>query len=123
MSKKSAPPARAARCRACIVDLLNDRLFKALGDPRRIAILARVAESKKPCTVSEVASCCPTDVSVVSRHLAILRDAEILVAEKRGREVYYCVRCSELAATLRALADAIERCAIAGTGKAKETNA
>jgi len=95
---------------SCIGKLLDDRLFKALGAPRRIAILVRVAESPKPCRVSEVASCCPTDISVVSRHLGLLRDAGILAAEKRGREVYYSVRCSELAATLRALADGIEQC-------------
>ena len=62
------------------------------------------------CTVSEAAECCPVNISVVSRHLAMLRDAGILHAQKRGREVYYSVRYPELAATLRAIADAIEAC-------------
>lgn len=119
MSKRSPLTSRKqARC-ARLAELLDDRLFKALGDPRRIAILARVAESAKPCTVSETASCCPTDFSVVSRHLAILRDAKILSAEKRGREVYYSVRCPELVATLRALADGIEQCCAPKEGNAR----
>ena len=69
-----------------------------------------LAESGEPTTVSEVATCCPTDLSVVSRHLAILRDAEILEASRRGREVRYRVRYGELARTLRRLADALESC-------------
>lgn len=52
--------------------------------------------------------CCPVDISVVSRHLGILRDAGILEARKRGREVYYRVRIDQLTALLRNLADALE---------------
>jgi len=63
-----------------------------------------------PQTVSEVAGCCPTDLSVVSRHLATLCDAGILEAEKPGKEVYYSICYLELATTLRAMADAIESC-------------
>jgi len=85
-------------------------LFRALGDPNRVALLVRLAEIGRPCTVSEAAGCCPTDISVVSRHLAMLRDAGILKAEKRGREVYYSVRYAELVSTLRQMAEAIEGC-------------
>lgn len=85
-------------------------LFKALCDPNRIAILARLARLGRPCTVTKVAECCPVNISVVSRHLGLLRDAGVLEAEKRGKEVYYTVRYTQLAATLRAVADAIETC-------------
>jgi ArsR family transcriptional regulator len=64
----------------------------------------------RPCTVTKVAECCPTDISVVSRHLAVLRQAGVLAAEKRGKEVYYWLRSGELAETLRAIADTIECC-------------
>jgi len=57
-----------------------------------------------------MAECCPVNVSVVSRHLALLRDAGILAAERRGKEVYYSVRYPQLVATLRAIANAIEAC-------------
>jgi len=93
-----------------IDELLEARFFKALCDPRRIGILVRLARSCGPQTVTEVSSCCPTDISVVSRHLATLRDAGMLQAEKRGKEVYYSVRYPELVSTLRAIADAIEAC-------------
>lgn len=110
MSKERTEQAQHPECCPCVGDALKARFFKALGDPNRIAILARLAECTKPCTVSEVAACCPTNISVVSRHLAMLRDAGILEAEKKGREVYYSVRYSELASTLRAIANAIEAC-------------
>ncbi len=47
---------------------------------------------------------------MVSRHLAMLRDAGILSAEKRGKEVYYTVRCEEVVGLLRRIADALEAC-------------
>ena len=111
MSKE--PPNSAVHGRGCcpaIDELLEARFFKALCDPSRIGILARLAQSCEPRTVSDIASCCLTNVSVVSRHLAMLRDVGILHAEKRGKEVYYAVRYPELAATLRRIADAIEAC-------------
>jgi DNA-binding transcriptional ArsR family regulator len=89
---------------------LSPKLFKALCDPTRVALLVRVAESCAPCTVSEAAECCPINLSVVSRHLAQLRDAGILQAERRGKQVFYSARASELVRTLRAIADALERC-------------
>ncbi len=90
--------------------LLDPRLFKALGDPNRLALLVQLSQCGTSCTVSQAAECCPVDISVVSRHLAMLRDAGILNAQKRGKEVHYSVRYPELAATLRAIADAIEAC-------------
>ena len=91
------------------------RLFRALCDPNRLVILARLAEQGAPATVSEVAATLPIDLSVVSRHLAMLRDAGILEAEKRGKEVYYSVRLGWLVGTLRGTADALAKCCPSGT--------
>ena len=99
--------------RSCCPDLrevLTPELFKALCDPTRLSILARLAECCGELSVSDVAESCPIDISVVSRHLAQLKNAGILEAEKRGRTVYYSIRASFLVASLRAIADAIEGC-------------
>lgn len=120
MSKRRPPKPRQAPGCACIGEAARAGFFKALGDPSRVALLVRLADIGKPCTVSQAAECCPTDISVVSRHLAMLRDAGILHAEKRGREVYYSVRHSELAATLRTMADAIAACCGPGDSSKKE---
>ena len=89
---------------------MQPAFFKALADPNRIAMLTRLAACCRACTVSEIAECCPVNVSVVSRHLAMLRDADVLEARKQGKQVYYTVRYSELVNSLRQIADAIEAC-------------
>lgn len=90
--------------------ILDPSLFRALGDPSRLSVLCRLIELGEPSTVSQVACCCPLDLSVVSRHLAQLRLAGVAAAEKRGKEVRYRVLYASLARTLRAMADAIEAC-------------
>lgn len=117
-----ADPAGAATCGPELSHLLSPKLFRALSDPNRLSILLQLCGCCGPQTVSEVAGCCPVDLSVVSRHLAVLRDAGILAAEKRGKEVYYTVRFTALAQTLRALADAIEACCPDGAARPSGSN-
>ncbi len=109
MSKRLPPVCDTACCRR-LRQLLSPPFFKALADPNRITLLIRLADCSRPCTVSEIASCCEVDLSVVSRHLALLRAAGILDAEKRGKQVYYSVRSDELVRTFRDAADCLERC-------------
>lgn len=96
-------------CCAEVRDAIPPDFFKALGDPNRVALLARLAESCNACCVGDLAGCCDVDLSVVSRHLAALKAAGILEAEKRGRNVFYRVRVAHVVQTLRAVADAIEQ--------------
>ena len=103
-----------------IADLVPTRLFKALGDPNRVALLAMLAQCRRPCSVSELSTCCPIDMSTASRHLATLRDAGVLVAEKQGKQVFYAVNTHSLAGILRRLADALEACCPFGDDPQKE---
>ena len=73
-------------------------------------MLAHLATGEGSQTVTQAAGCCPTDISVTSRHLSTLRDAGIVEAEKQGREVLYSVRYAELSKALRRMADAIDSC-------------
>lgn len=118
-SKKTAAlpasPKQAVRRRHAIDSLLDPDLFKALGDPTRVGLLACLAKCGRYCSVGEVAECCSVDLSVVSRHLKQLEQADILESEKQGRSVLYRVRFGELSAALRSLADAIDTCCPAGT--------
>lgn len=111
-SSTCTPTSQAGRLRCCQAagELLEPEFFKALCDPTRLGVLLRLAELGAPATVSEVAGCCPVDLSVVSRHLATLRRAGVVGAERRGKEVRYEVHYSRLAQTLRRMADAIEAC-------------
>ncbi len=97
-------------CGSDLNELLMPRFFKALGDPTRVAVLATLAEGGCSCTVSQVADCLPVDLSVVSRHLRVLRDAGIVTANRLGKQVHYQISYGVLVRTLRQLADAIEAC-------------
>lgn len=103
-------------CCSDIEGLFPPGFFKALGDRNRIALMAQLATCCDSQTVSELSGCCPTDLSVVSRHLATLRNAGIVESEKRGREVFYRLRYDQVASALRQMADAIEECC-AGAGE------
>lgn len=89
---------------------LDVRLFKALSDPTRLLLLACLAKCGRPCSVSEIAECCSVDISVVSRHLALLARAGAIEPTKNGRTVFYQVQYRTLSRTLRKLADSIDQC-------------
>jgi arsenate reductase (thioredoxin) len=107
-SKPALTPRLAAQKPAALDDQLDSELFKALADPTRTRLLASLVKCGRPCSVTEVAACCYVDFSVVARHLGLLARAGVLEATKEGRTVWYVARCEDLAARLRALADAIE---------------
>jgi DNA-binding transcriptional ArsR family regulator len=91
-------------------DVSSPQLFKALCDPNRVAILGHMSKRCVPMTVGQIAENLPVDISVVSRHLATLRKAGILIARKKGKEVLYSINSRNLVTTLRAIADAFEAC-------------
>ncbi|KAA3606041.1 MAG: ArsR family transcriptional regulator [Planctomycetota bacterium] len=91
-------------------ELLSPKLFKALSEPNRIQLLVALATTPGSCTVKEMSACCPVDGSVVSRHLSQMREAGIVRAEKKGKEVHYQANLPVLIQCLRDLADALDSC-------------
>lgn len=64
-----------------------DRVFGALSDPTRRAILGRLATS--PATVTELAAPFPISLNAVSKHIQVLERAGLLRRDIRGRE-HHC---------------------------------
>jgi len=60
-----------------------DRLFHALGDPTRRAILDRLVEG--PASVSRLAEPLGVTLTAVMQHLEILAEARLVHTEKLGR--------------------------------------
>ncbi len=120
MAERDDENLRTCCCPPDIAAVFQPQFFKALCEPSRIRLLVRLAQRREPSTVTEMAECCPTCVSVVSRHLAMLRDAGILDAQRRGKEVYYRVDYSKLVATLRSIADAVEACCPSDDGERED---
>ena len=97
-------------CIAALERNLRPELFRVLADPTRLGLLGRLILCSEPSTVGELGDCCGVHISGVSRHLAALREAGVVHAERRGREVLYRPDCAVLVESLRGLADAIEDC-------------
>ncbi len=106
ISEKPNPRA----CCAEISSLFDPVLFKALSDPNRIAILATLSICSCEQSVSRIAELFDLNFSVVSRHLKILRDAQVLNARKNGKEMLYMVNATNLADVLKRMAAALENC-------------
>ena len=97
-------------CVAALEDRLEPELFQALCDPVRLTLVARLASSGRPLTVTEATECCGIHLSGVSRHLAVLKRAGCVRAEKSGREVHYQLEVESIVSALRGLASALEDC-------------
>ena len=79
------------------------RVFSALADPTRRAILAESAE--RDATVTELSAPFPMSMPAVSRHLKVLEEAALISRSRSGKW-----RASHLeAAPLREVADWIDR--------------
>jgi len=66
-------------------------IVKALAHPARLMIVDELSEHDERC-VWELTKMVGSDLSTVSRHLAILKNAGILESQKRGTTVYYRLR-------------------------------
>lgn len=64
-------------------------LFKAVADPHRLTILATLARADEEVCVCDFTDGLPLNQPTVSHHLRILRDADLVVSERRGTWVYY----------------------------------
>ncbi len=64
------------------------RLFHALADETRLAILRQLRE-RGEVNACDFVACCAVAQPTVSHHLKILRRAGLVIAERRGVCIYY----------------------------------
>ncbi len=67
------------------------KVIKALAHPTRLFIVDQLAVVDERC-VCELTEMIGADMSTVSRHLAVLKNAGIIDDEKRGAMVFYRLR-------------------------------
>ena len=111
----TAPDIPASCCAPTPDSLLDDaaaeqvaKVFKALGDPTRVKLLALITAS----AAGELCVCdltAPVGLSqpTVSHHMKLLVDANLVSREQRGRWAYYRPTTEPLAAATRALTEAV----------------
>lgn len=67
------------------------RVIKALGHPTRIFMVGLLA--KESLSVTQLTKAVEADVSTVSKHLSLLKQAGILVDNKVGNKALYSLIC------------------------------
>lgn len=63
------------------------KYFKAFGDPTRLRILGLLVG--KEMTVNEIVGKIDLSQPTISRHLGILREAEVVIDRRDGQQVFY----------------------------------
>jgi len=91
--------------------LLHSKICKSLGDPLRIQILYTLNE--EPRNVSYLSERLTIPQPTISRHLAILRQSSMVIAEREGQTVTYHLSDKRIIGVLdamrRILRDSLER--------------
>src|SRR5512138_1416254 len=64
------------------------KLFKALADETRLALLRQLRDEGEVCAC-DFQACCLVAQPTVSHHLKVLREAGLVTSEKSGLEVRY----------------------------------
>lgn len=78
-----------------------EAMLKQLAHAGRLLILCSLTEGEK--TVGQLMQLVDLSQSAVSQHLAKLRDAKLVEAEKHGQMVYYRISSDEAQSILSAL--------------------
>ena len=80
------------------------RIFKALSDPIRLQILAMLKKYGGVICVDEITDCFHLAQPTISHHLGLLRDANLVVPQKRGTFVFYTLTATAWDATAQVAA-------------------
>ena len=66
-------------------------IVKAVAHPTRLFLVDELAKGQR--CVCELTAMVGDDVSTVSKHLSVLKNAGIVADEKSGAQVFYSLRC------------------------------
>lgn len=66
------------------------KVMKALAHPSRLFIVDELSRGER--CVCELTEMIGADVSTVSKHLALLKRAGVVIDERRGQQVFYRLR-------------------------------
>lgn len=93
------------------------KIFKALGHPSRLTMVTALRDGEK--CVCELQQMLGFDMSTISKHLAILKEAGVVSTEKKGTSVYYKLTLACLDTFLTCTGKIIEASAIKQIGLLK----
>ncbi len=82
---------------------LPAKKFKAIGHPTRLWIAMQLLGAEH--CVQEFVEQADFDFSSISQHLAALREAGVVADEKRGKQVFYRLKCACIKKFLKCVAE------------------
>ncbi len=82
------------------------KIFKALAHPTRLWIAEKLGQGE--CCVNDLVEPLRADFSTISKHLSVLKEAGVVVGEKRGKQVYYSLKVSCVLGFMSCVEDVIE---------------
>ena len=86
---------------------LYANILKAMGHPSRLAFLEALADGER--CVCELQEMVGADMSTVSRHLSVLKNAGLVESERRGTQMMYSLTCPCIIDFLHCIGAVIER--------------
>ena len=90
------------------------KVMKALAHPSRLFIVDELSNGER--CVYELTDMIGADVSTVSKHLALLKQAGVVLDERRGQQVFYRLRVPcilNFFGCVEAVLDEVGRCDVA----------
>ncbi len=66
------------------------KIIKALAHPTRLWMTEQLADGER--CVCEFADIIDADFSTISKHLTVLKQAGIIIDQKRGKQVFYSLK-------------------------------
>jgi ArsR family transcriptional regulator len=80
-----------------------EKISKALGDPCRLKMMDMIKKQKNACQCTSIVDNLDLAQSTISHHIKQLIDADLLIAEKDGRNLKYHINKDVLAAYIKFL--------------------
>jgi len=83
------------------------RVVKAMAHPTRMFIVDELSRVGERC-VCELTEMIGSDISTVSKHLSVLKNAGIVDDDKRGNQVFYRLSCPCIMEFFRCIESVLE---------------
>jgi len=86
---------------------LKADVLKSLAHPTRLFIISELAREER--CVNGLTDLIGADISTVSKHLSVLKNAGVVVADRRGTQIYYSLRSSCVLAFFECIETLLEK--------------
>ncbi len=94
------------------------KYFKAFGDSSRFKIIQLLSGKEMP--VNDIAAAVGLSQPTVSRHLAVLREADVVIDRREGQQVYYRLNKDAVETCCSSFCDCLEIPAKSGKTKKRK---